>query len=546
MSDAIIPEREVEEQELYHAKSWWTEKVFSQDAKIIGIQYFCTATAIALIGLVLSWFMRMQIGFPGLSIVSESFYYQAITMHGMIMVVYFLTALFLGGFGNYLIPLMVGARDMVFPYLNMISYWTFLLACLVLVASFFTPGGPTGAGWTLYPPQAILGGTPGQESGIILMLISLLIFIVGFTMGGLNYIVTILQARTRGMTLMRMPLAVWGIFTATVLAMFAFPALLVSAIMMILDKTLMTSFFMPALVEMGEQLSYGGGSPILFQHLFWFFGHPEVYIVALPAFGLVSDILSVHARKNIFGYRMMVWAIVAIGGLSFIVWAHHMYTVGMDTDTRAYFMLATLVIAVPTGIKIFSWIATMWGGSIEFKTPMLYAIGFIFLFTVGGVTGVVLANAGIDIPMHDTYYVVAHFHYVLSLGAVFSVFAGIYYWLSKMCGRQYSEALGKLQFWTLFVGVNLTFFPMHFLGLAGMPRRYADYPEAFAGWNMVASLGSYLSAFSALLFVYILIRTVTSGERVSENPWGEGATTMEWKLPSPPEFHTYDELPVIK
>ncbi|MBV44805.1 MAG: cytochrome c oxidase subunit I, partial [Rhodobiaceae bacterium] len=285
MSDAIVPEKEVEEVELYHAKSWWTKKVFSQDAKIIAIQYACTAIAIGLVALVLSWFMRIQIGFPSLSIISEATYYQFITMHGMIMVVYLLTALFLGGFGNYLIPLMVGARDMVFPYLNMVSYWVYLLAVILLFISFFTPGGPTGAGWTLYPPQAILGGTPGQESGIILMLLSLVVFIIGFTMGGLNYIVTVLQARTRGMTLMRMPLAVWGIFTATILAMFAFPALLVSGIMMLLDKLLMTSFFMPTLIEMGEKLSYGGGSPILFQHLFWFFGHPEVYIVALPAFG---------------------------------------------------------------------------------------------------------------------------------------------------------------------------------------------------------------------------------------------------------------------
>ena len=335
-ADIGVPPAEVPEMELYHPRSWWTTYVFSQDAKIIALQYSATAIGIGMVALVLSWVMRLQLGFPGLfDFITPEAYYQFITMHGMIMVVYLLTALFLGGFGNYLIPLMVGARDMVFPYVNMLSYWIYLLAVLVLVASFFAPGGPTGAGWTLYPPQAILSGTPGgQQTGILLMLASLMLFIIGFTMGGLNYVVTVLQGRTRGMTLMRMPLTVWGIFTATVMALLAFPALFVACVMMMFDRLLGTSFFMPALVEMGEQLSYGGGSPILFQHLFWFFGHPEVYIVALPAFGIVSDLISVHARKNIFGYRMMVWAIVIIGALSFVVWAHHMYVSGHGPDVR--------------------------------------------------------------------------------------------------------------------------------------------------------------------------------------------------------------------
>ena len=342
--DTAVPPAEVPDVELYHPKSWWTNYVFSQDAKIIAIQYSGTAIAIGLVALVLSWLMRLQLGFPGIfDFITPEAYYQFITMHGMIMVVYLLTALFLGGFGNYLIPLMVGARDMVFPYVNMLSYWIYLLAVLVLVSSFFAPGGPTGAGWTLYPPQAILSGTPGgQQTGIILMLVSLMLFIVGFTMGGLNYVVTVLQARTRGMTLMRMPLTVWGIFTATVMALLAFPALFVACVMMLFDRLLGTSFFMPALVEMGEQLDYGGGSPILFQHLFWFFGHPEVYIVALPAFGIVSDLISVHARKNIFGYRMMVWAIVIIGALSFVVWAHHMYVSGMNPYFGFFFATTTL------------------------------------------------------------------------------------------------------------------------------------------------------------------------------------------------------------
>src|SRR6202049_1859360 len=348
---AGISQAEVGEVELYHPKSWWTRYVFSQDAKVIAIQYSITALSIGMVALVLSWLMRLPLGFPRkFSFTEPNQYLQFVTMHGMIMVIYLLTALFLGGFGNYLIPLMVGARDMVFPYVNMVSYWVYLFAVLLLMASFFVPGGPTGAGWTLYPPQAILGGTPGANWGIILMLVSLAFFIIGFTMGGLNYVVHVLQARTRGMTMMRLPLTVWGILMATILALLAFPALFVSAIMMILDQALGTSFFMPALVSKGQHLAYNGGSPILFQHLFWFFGHPEVYIVALPAFGIVSDLISVNARRNIFGYRMMVWAILAIGGLSFMVWAHHMYVSGMNPHFGFFFATTTLIIAVPIAL----------------------------------------------------------------------------------------------------------------------------------------------------------------------------------------------------
>ncbi len=388
-SGGVIPIAEVQDVELYHAKTWVTKYVFSQDAKVIAVQYSITAMAIGVVALVLSWLMRLQLGFPGtFSFISAEGYYQFITMHGMIMVIYLLTALFLGGFGNYLIPLMVGARDMVFPYANMLSYWLYLLAVLVLVASFFAPGGPTGAGWTLYPPQAILAGTPGQETGIILMLLSLILFIVGFTMGGLNYVVTVLQGRTRGMTLMRMPLTVWGIFTATVMALLAFPALFVAAVMMLFDRTLGTSFFMPSLISMGEHLKYGGGSPILWQHLFWFFGHPEVYIVALPAFGIVSDLISVHARKAIFGYRMMVWAIVIIGALSFVVWAHHMYVSGMNLNFGFFFAVTTLIIAVPTAIKVYNWVLTLWHADIHLTVPMLFALGFVVTFVNGGLTGI--------------------------------------------------------------------------------------------------------------------------------------------------------------
>src|SRR5690606_13267274 len=467
-----------EDVELYHPHSWITKYVFSQDAKVIAIQYSVTAMAIGMVALVLSWLMRLQLGFPGyFTFIDPATYYQFITMHGMIMVIYLLTALFLGGFGNYLIPLMLGARDMVFPYLNMLSYWIYLLAVLVLVASFFTPGGPTGAGWTLYPPQVILSGTPGQESGVFLMLVSLVLFIVGFTMGGLNYVVTVLQARTRGMTLMRMPLTIWGIFTATVLALLAFPALFVACIMLLLDRALGTSFFMPTLVEMGQTLSYGGGSPILFQHLFWFFGHPEVYIVALPAFGIVSDLISTHARKNIFGYRMMVWAIVAIGGLSFIVWAHHMYVSGMHPMFGFFFATTTLIIAVPTAIKVYNWVLTLWRGDIHLTVPMLFAIGFIITFLNGGLTGLFLGNVVVDVPLSDTMFVVAHFHMVMGVAPILVIFGAIYHWYPKITGRMLDEAMGQIHFWVTFLGAYAIFFPMHYLGLMGVPRRYHELGE---------------------------------------------------------------------
>lgn len=549
----VIPPAEVPEVELYHPHSWWTKYVFSQDAKVIAIQYSGTAIAIGMVALVLSWLMRLQLGFPGtFDFITPEAYYQFITMHGMIMVIYLLTALFLGGFGNYLIPLMVGARDMAFPYVNMLSYWIYLVAVLVLVASFFAPGGPTGAGWTLYPPQAILGGTPGgQQAGIILMLVSLILFIIGFTMGGLNYVVTVLQGRTRGMTLMRLPLTVWGIFTATVMALLAFPALFVASVMMLFDRVLGTSFFMPALVEMGEQLSYGGGSPILFQHLFWFFGHPEVYIVALPAFGIVSDLISTHARKNIFGYRMMVWAIIIIGALSFIVWAHHMYVSGMHPYFGFFFATTTLIIAVPTAIKVYNWVLTLWRGDIHLTLPMLFALAFIVTFVNGGLTGLFLGNVVVDVPLSDTMFVVAHFHMVMGVAPIMVIFGAIYHWYPKITGRMMNEAMGQFHFWITFVGAYAIFFPMHYVGLVGAPRRYPEIGEPAFITAPVENLNAFISVaalvvgFAQLVFLFNLIWSIWYGREAGGNPWR--ATTLEWQTSEtpPPHGNFGKELPIV-
>ena len=536
-----LPPAELPDQELYHSHSWWTTYVFSQDAKYIGVQYACTAIGTGILGLVLSWLMRLQIAFPGLGLLEPSAYYQFVTMHGMIMVIYLLTALFLGGFGNFLIPLMCGSRDMAFPYVNMVSYWMFLVAVLVLLSSFFVPGGPTGAGWTLYPPQAITSGTPGHNMGIILMLVSLVLFVAGFTMGGLNYIVTVLQLRTRGMTLMRLPLTVWGIFVATILALLAFPALLVGGLMMTLDGLLGTSFFMPVIVSMGEQLKYEGGSPILFQHLFWFFGHPEVYIVALPAFGIVSDLISIHARKNIFGYRMMVWAIVGIGALSFFVWAHHMYVAGMNPWFGFFFATTTLIIAVPTAIKVYNWILTLWRGNIQLSLPMLFSLGFIVTFLNGGLTGLFLGNVTVDVPLSDTYFVVAHFHMVMGIAPVLVVFGAIYHWYPLITGRMLNETLGKIHFWITFVGSYAIYFPMHYQGFIGVPRRYFEiydspYIETSTmGLNVFITIAALIVGAAQLLFIYNLISSARLGKKAEKNPWK--ANSLEWQTPEMPPAH---------
>jgi cytochrome c oxidase subunit 1 len=547
-----VPPAEVPEMELYHAKSWLTKYVFSQDAKVIAIQYSCTALAIGLVGLVLSWLMRLQLGYPGtFEFIAAENYYQYVTMHGMIMVVYLLTAILLGGFGNYLIPLMVGARDMVFPYVNMLSFWIYFLATLVLVSSFFVAGGPTGAGWTLYPPQSISAGTPGVEGGIVLMALSLILFVIGFTMGGLNYVTTVLQARSRGMTLMRLPLTVWGIFVATILALLAFPALLVGCIMMMLDSLLGTSFFMPAMVSMGEITSTEGGSPLLFQHLFWFFGHPEVYIVALPAFGIVSDVISVHSRKSIFGYRMMVWAIVAIGGLSFIVWAHHMYVSGMNPYFGFFFATTTLIIAVPTALKLYNWTLTMWKGNIQLTVPMLFCLAFIVTFLNGGITGLFLGNVAVDVPLSDTYFVVAHFHMVMGVAPIFVIAGAIYHWFPLMSGRMYNESLGQFHFWVTFIGAYLIYFPMHYLGFVGVPRRYYEFgetsfiPESATSLNEFITIVALIVGFAQISFFANLIYSTFKGKLAGKNPWK--ATTLEWQGAETPPGHGNfgEELPPV-
>jgi len=526
----------------HEPRSFVTRYIWSQDHKVIAIQYGVTAIGVGLVALVLSWLMRLQLGFPHqFSLIDPNAYYQFITMHGMIMVIYLLTALFLGGFGNYLIPLMIGARDMVFPYLNMLSYWFYLLSVIVLLAGFFIPGGPTGAGWTLYPPQAILHGTPGSEAGIVTMLISLAIFVVAFTMGGLNYVTTILQARAKGMTLMRLPLSVWGIFMATVLGLLAFPALFVSAIMMLLDRLFGTSFFMPAVISMGTQLPNSGGSPILFQHLFWFFGHPEVYIVALPAFGIVSDLLSTHARKNIFGYRMMVWAILAIGCLSFVVWAHHMYVSGMNPYFGFFFATTTLIIAIPTAIKVYNWILTLWRGNIHLNVPMLFAIGFIFTFIHGGLTGLFLGNVVVDLPLSDTYFVVAHFHMVMGVSPILVLFGAIYHWFPKITGRMFNEKLGKWHFWITFLGAYAVYLPMHYLGFLGVPRRYyamgdtVFVPESAHTLNIQITVAALIVGVAQIVFLINVIWSLRHGKIAEANPWG--ATTLEWQTPDNPPRH---------
>ena len=498
--------------------------------KDIGALYLWFALSMFFVGGFLAFMIRAELFRPGLQIVAPELFNQFTTMHGLIMVFGAIMPAFTG-FANFQIPMMIGAADMAFARLNNWSFWLLPPAGLLLVLSFFVPGGATAAGWTLYAPLSTQMGV-----GMDLAIFAIHLMGISSIMGAINIVTTILNMRAPDMPMMKMPLFVWTWLITGFLLIAVMPVLAGAVTMLLTDRHFGTSFFNAA----------GGGDPVLYQHIFWFFGHPEVYIMALPGFGVVSSVIPAFSRKPLFGYTSMVYATASIALLSFIVWAHHMFTVGMPTAGILFFMFATMIIAVPTGVKVFNWIATMWEGELTFETPMLFAVGFIVLFTIGGFTGVVLAVAPIDVQLQDSYYVVAHFHYVLVAGSLFSLFAGAYFWLPKWTGRMYNERLGKAHFWLSMIFFNMTFFVQHFLGLAGMPRRIPDYALQFADLNMISSLGAFGFGLSQLIFAYLVVDCVRNGKRVSEKRVWEGADSLEWELPTPAPYHSFTTPPKIR
>ena len=500
------------------------------DAKQIGLMYLVTAFGFFAVGGVLALLMRAELARPGLQFFSPEQYNQLFTEHGTIMLLLFATPIVFA-FANYIVPLQVGAPDVAFPRINALAYWLYLLGGLLVVAAFATPDGAPGYGWTAYTPLSRLDNTPGV--GANMWIVGLVLSGVGTILASVNIITTIICLRAPGMTFFRMPIFTWNILITAIMVLMVFPLLAAALLALLADRQLGAHVYDPAT----------NGS-LLWQHLFWFFGHPEVYIVALPFFGIITEVIPVFSRKPLFGYKGMVAATIGIAVLSMTVWAHHMFATGQVL--LPFFSFLTFLIAVPTGIKFFNWIGTMWHGQLTFETPMLFSIGFLLTFLLGGLSGVMLASPPIDFHVNDSYFVVAHFHYVLFGTIVFAVFAGTYFWFPKMTGRMLDERLGRVHFWLTFIGVNITFFPQHFLGLAGMPRRYIDYPDAFAGWNMVSSYGSYIAGVGVLVFLYGVFEAFQKKRVAGPNPWGEGATTLEWQLSSPPPYHQWEQLPRIK